>query len=113
MHEISIINSAIDIVNESANKNNLKQVDTICLNIGEFNFIENDSLFFIFNILKKGTICENAKLIINNIKGKGRCEYCNKEYLINYSNRNCPNCNRYIDNITSGYELNVYEIEGK
>lgn len=113
MHEVSIVNDAIDIVKECAKKNHLKEVDAIYLNIGEFNFIENDSLFFIFDILKKDTICENAKLIINNIKAKGRCEYCNKEFLINYSKRNCPNCKKYIDTITSGYELNVYEIEGK
>lgn len=113
MHEVSIMNDVIDTVKECAKKNNLKEVTTIYLNIGEFNFIESDSLFFIFDILKEDTICENAKLIINNIKGRGRCEHCNEEFIINYFNRNCPKCNKYIENITTGYELNIYEIEGK
>lgn len=113
MHEVSIMNDVINIVEESAQENNLKEVNNVYLNIGEFNFIENDSLFFIFDILKKDTICENAKLIINNIKGKGRCEYCSEEFQISYFSRICPKCNKYIENITSGYELNIYEIDGK
>lgn len=69
MHEISIISNVISTVEACACENNLNSVTCIYLEIGEFNFIKNNSLFFIFDIMKKETICDNAQLIINNIKG--------------------------------------------
>ncbi|RDY23133.1 hydrogenase maturation nickel metallochaperone HypA [Romboutsia maritimum] len=113
MHEISIVYDTLQIANENGEKNNIKKIDKIFMKIGEFTCVEESSLKFAFESLKKNTICEDAELIIEKIKAKALCNYCNKEFIIDFTNKLCPKCNRYSSNITSGYEIMVWQIEGE
>jgi hydrogenase nickel incorporation protein HypA/HybF len=71
MHEYSIMKNIFDIVIEEAGKSNAKVINEITLVIGEQASYVDDSLLLYFNLLSKGTIAENAKLIINREGYKG------------------------------------------
>lgn len=113
MHETSIIYDALEIAKESGKNNNLKKIDKIYMKIGEFTCVDESSLRFAFEALRKNTICEDADLIIEKVKAKAKCDYCNEEFIIDFTNKICPKCYKYSNNICNGYELLVWQIEGE
>ena len=113
MHEVSIVYDVIQIVKENSKLNNINRVTKIFMRLGEFTCIDEKSINFAFETLSKNTLCEGAVLEIERVKGKARCNVCNEEFFINFTNKLCPKCKCYSDNITSGYEMLVYEIEGE
>lgn len=112
MHEVSIVYDVIQIVEENSKLNNINKVNKVFMKIGEFTCIDENSIRFAFEILRKNTLCEGATLEIERVKGKARCNICNEEFMIDFTNKLCPKCKFYSSNIISGYELLVYEIEG-
>lgn len=113
MHEISIISEVLEMANENAKIYNIKRIEKIILKIGEFTCIEENTLRFAFNSMSAGTICENAKLILEKIKASAYCDNCKENFNISYTKKLCPKCNKYSCNITTGYELLLERIEGE
>ena len=112
MHEVSIVYDVIQIVKESSKLNNISTVKKIFMKIGEFTCIDESSINFAFEVLSKNTLCEGALLDIERVKGKAKCNVCDEEFFISFTNKLCPKCMCYSDNIINGYEILVYEIEG-
>ena len=112
MHEISIAYDIVKIAVENAISNNIKKVERIFMQIGAFACVDRDSLDFAFKSISRNTPCEGAILEVEEIPSKAKCENCKEEFYIDYTNKLCPNCNAYSNNIISGYELVVLEIEG-
>lgn len=112
MHEVSVVYDAIKIVEENSKLNNINKLTKVLLKIGEFTCIDEKSLDFAFEALSKNTLCEGAKLEIEKVRGKAKCNSCNIEFFIDFTNKLCPRCSTYSSNIISGYELLVYQIEG-
>jgi len=110
MHEISIISY---VVEKQCIKNNITKVSKVFLQIGEFSCIDNSSIDFIFKEMSSGSCCEGAKLIIEKLLSKSYCNNCHKEFPLKTTNRKCPICNQISNEITSGYEILLYRIEGE
>lgn len=113
MHEVSVITEILEIVEKNAKENNLKSIDKITLQIGEFTCIEESSLRFAFESMKQESICKDTKLLIKKIKATSYCDDCREEFEVNYTNRLCPKCNKFSFNIVKGYELYLESIEGE
>ncbi len=60
MHEMSIIQSVIEIINEEMEKNDATILRSIRLNIGKMSAIVPDSLSFCFEVITTGTRLEGA-----------------------------------------------------
>ncbi|MEG0132554.1 MAG: hydrogenase maturation nickel metallochaperone HypA [Clostridium sp.] len=113
MHEISIISSVIQMVEENSLKNNITKVSKVILQIGEFSCIEDSSMKFAFEALSQGSICEKADLELDRIRGRAYCSKCSKEFNVGFTRKTCPDCNETSSEITSGYEILLYRIEGE
>ncbi len=79
MHEYSIVQSLLDLIEENAKKHNAKEVGKVVVKIGVLSGVEPHLLQIAFDTFKEGTICENAKMemIIQPIVVK--CRECLKE----------------------------------
>ncbi|WP_186428848.1 hydrogenase maturation nickel metallochaperone HypA [Clostridium sp. BSD9I1] len=113
MHEVSVASEILQIVSENAKESNIKKVDKIILQVGEFTCIEDSLLQFAFEAMKEKGICENAQLFIKKIKATSYCDNCKEEFEVSYRNRLCPKCNNFGCNIVKGYELYLESIEGE
>lgn len=111
MHEVSIVHDIIETIKESSKLNNINKVNKVFMKIGEFTCIDENSINFAFDVLSKNTLCEGALLDIERIKGKAKCNVCNDEFFISFTNKLCPKCRCYSSNIINGYEILVYEID--
>lgn len=113
VHEVSIMGNIFEIINENVINNNMKKVNKITLKIGEFTCVEEDSLRFAFQAFSKDTEAEEAQLIIDRVEATAKCEHCQKIFKVSFFNKICPVCQTFSNNIVTGYELLLQEIEGE
>lgn len=111
MHELSIVMNIFNIVEENAKKLNAKIVHEIEVDIGEMSGIDFEALDFALQHTIKNELLKNAKLIINRIPGKARCNLCKHEFDISDFYTACPICNRFNHDIFKGKELKVKTIK--
>lgn len=112
MHELSIIESIIEIILSEMAKYNLTKVQRISLRIGEMRQVVPDALYFGFACLTKDTPLEGAELKIENIPLKARCHQCHDEFILENWLTSCANCGANNVEIISGKELEIAEFEG-
>ncbi len=112
MHELSIAQSILDIIQEEANKNSMVQVSVVRLKIGRLTAIEPSSLTFCFEQITKGTLAEGARLEIEDVPIHGRCGQCGKEFILEDPFCLCPDCQGPNIVILTGREFFISEIEG-
>lgn len=112
MHEVSIVQSLINIVCNKAEENNLKKINKISVKIGELSGVLEDSIRFAYKSISKDTIVESAELVIEKVEATAQCDCCNISFKISHFNKLCPNCQSFSNNILSGYELYINTIEG-
>lgn len=112
MHELSIVQNIITIIQSELPKYNFSRVRSISLRIGAMRQIVPDALFFAFTCLSKNTPLEGAEIKIENIPIKGRCRKCRCEFILDSWQQNCASCGENQMDIISGKELEIAEFEG-
>lgn len=112
MHEVSIIQSVVEIVTNKAIENKFTKVNKVSLKIGELSGVMPESLNFAFKSCIIDTMLEDSTLEIEKVKAVAKCINCMKEFPIDHFNKLCPICNKFSSNIISGYELYINTIEG-
>jgi hydrogenase nickel incorporation protein HypA/HybF len=111
MHEMSIAQNMVDIIEDEMRRHNAKVLRSIHVNVGRFSSIVPDALSFCFEIMTKDTHLDGAKLFIDVIPLMGRCRSCKSQFeIIDYSFF-CPFCGGLKIDTISGQDLTVVEIE--
>lgn len=110
MHELSIAQSILTIVEKAAPKTPKAVITSVGLQIGELSGIEIDSLKFALSIIKKDTILEGATLDIELVRGEAECSACKTIFTLPSYGTCCPNCSSYSMKILKGKELRVLNI---
>ena len=113
MHEVSMMCSVIEMVEDLCLKEGIKTVNEITLHIGKLTCVEESALSFAFEAMKKDKLLSNATLKIKSIEGMAYCEKCKKDYSIDFTKRSCPLCNNFSKTIISGEEILLYQIKGE
>jgi hydrogenase nickel incorporation protein HypA/HybF len=113
MHEFGIIQNIFKVIEDVAAKNQLRSVNKVVLRIGGLRQVVPEFLRFAFETISKGTIAENAELIITEVPIKVKCHACAKEYVVKQRIYVCPECNEGKCEVLSGKEIMVESIEGE
>ncbi len=111
MHEFSIVMNILSIVEENAVNLDAKTVHEIEMDIGELSGVDYDALEFAMQHSKKSELLENAKLVINRIPARARCNSCHHEFELNDFYTPCPKCGKFDHDIFQGKELKVRAIK--
>lgn len=111
MHEMSIAQNIIEIVEEISKENQVKQVKKVIVKIGKLVAVVPDSLMFCYETLTTGTHLENSKLEIDIIPISGKCNECGKTFEVESYFFACPFCEGSDVKILHGQELNISELE--
>ena len=110
MHELSIVQSIIDIAETTVVDHRGKNVERIDLEIGQLAGVEPAALDFAWETAIRGTVLEKAERKIDHIEGVGRCGSCGKEFRMDQLFDPCPVCNSFLNEIVQGKELRVKSI---
>ena len=111
MHEMSIAQSIIDIVDDTLAENEKNKLREIVVDIGELVAVVPESLQFCFEAIVSDTIYEKAELKINIKALKINCNDCDVESKIEKYSFMCPNCDSTNISVLSGEELNIRYLE--
>ena len=115
MHELTIAQNIITIVEEEIRKQSLAgSVTAIYFKAGRLNAIIPETLQFGFNAIKRESPrLSEAKLIVEEIPVRIRCEKCHSEKVIDEPVFFCENCGSQQITMLSGQEMYIdnFEIE--
>jgi len=110
LHELSLCESLLEIVEEQARVHDYRRVKAVWLEVGRFAGVECDALRFSFDVVMRGSLAEGAELNIVDLPGRGWCFDCGEEVLLEDYFDVCPRCGGTVQ-ISGGQEFRVKELE--
>lgn len=111
MHEISLVASILDQLEEELAKRPGSRFSKVGLRIGDLAGVDVDSLTFGFDALVKDTHWEPLALEIETVKRRQQCPRCKHEFEAEHWSTACPACNEPATVTIAGEELQIAFIE--
>ena len=111
MHEMSLAEGILQLVEETARRERATQVKTIVVEIGQLSCVAPEALKFCFDSVSRGSMAEGAKLEIIDIAGSAYCSHCAAHVPMFERYDACPNCGKHPLQAINGTEMRVREIE--
>jgi len=111
MHELSIAQNIVEIIQQSIPGPEWKQVVSVRVKIGAVAGIVPDSLKFSFQAITAESALCNTQLITEHIPFRVRCRTCNTTTENENGFAMCGKCESTDVQVLSGTELHVVEIE--
>ena len=110
MHELSIAEGVLRIVDAEAKKQGFKRVLRLRMKIGEYAGIIPDCLREFFPIAAKGGPAEGAELLIETVPGRFACPDCGYEGSVDRREACCPDCGSTGIRMVAGRECYVEDM---
>ncbi|TXI18612.1 MAG: hydrogenase maturation nickel metallochaperone HypA [Nitrosomonas sp.] len=111
MHEMSLAENIVQLIEEAARQQSFTIVKTVWLEIGQLACVEQASLRFYFDVVTQGSIAYQAKLEIIEIAGQAICKECKLKIPIASYYEVCPHCRCCNWQITAGDCMRIKELE--
>ena len=111
MHEMSLAEGVLQLIEDAAVAQGFARVTTVCLEIGALSSVERESLAFCFDAVTRGGIAQGARLEVHDVPGSGWCMPCGQAVAIRSLYDACPRCGGYQVQVTGGTEMRVKELE--
>jgi len=111
MHEFSIVQNLLMLIEQTAQENNAKKVTKVVVQIGVLSGVEPHLLELAFNTFKEGTIAQDAELIMEIEKLRVKCRDCGTESEKEELNMLCPFCGSLNTSIVAGEDMYLKSLE--
>lgn len=110
MHEMSIAEGIIDIVETTARNNDVSRVKAVRISVGKLAGVDIPSLEFAWTSVTRGGPAEGARLDIERPDGQAWCLDCAKTIPLEKFGDPCPTCGGYHLTATGGTDMRVVDI---
>jgi len=111
MHELSIVASLFEILEEKAKEQKAKKVTAITVKVGALSGVVSEFLITAFDVYKKDTIAEEAELKIEEVPLKVKCQKCGAVIIKDDFVFLCEKCESRELKTLAGTELLLEKIE--
>jgi hydrogenase nickel incorporation protein HypA/HybF len=112
MHELSIVESVVDAVTETAAAYPGARVLAVKLRVGVLAAVVQESLEFCWELATVGTPLAGAALVVNKVSIVVHCAACGRDAeLDGVQSFRCPNCGELAADLRQGRELEIESIE--
>jgi hydrogenase nickel incorporation protein HypA/HybF len=111
MHEMSLAEGVLQLVEDTARRENACRVKLVVLEIGRMSSVEPEAIKFCFEAVTHGSLAQGAALEIINVPGAGWCMLCAETVPMEELYGACPKCGSHQVQATGGTEMRVKEIE--
>jgi hydrogenase nickel incorporation protein HypA/HybF len=111
MHELSIIQSALELACERAEAAGASRIHALTLRVGALSGVVPEALEFAFEVAREGTLAEAATLHIVRVPVSAVCDGCDAPFTSEESVPHCPRCGAFASRIDSGHELDLDHLE--
>lgn len=110
MHELSLLWSVRETLEENALKHKFSKVTQVTLEIGRLACVEPDALRFCFDVAMKDSLAENAELMILEIQGLGICQQCHRQTEMESLYSSCIHCGSLYMKLIQGMEMRIKDL---
>ncbi len=111
MHEMSLMESVREIVDEAARRHGAARVAVVRLEIGALAAVDPAALRFAFDVVMRGGPAQAATLEIESTPGSGWCWDCARTVALAAGGTDCPDCGGHRLEITGGTDMRVKDID--
>ena len=114
MHELGVVFHVIKMVEEVCVENNLTEIDSVTLELGEVSTVIESYLHDVWKwaVVNKSEHMKKARLVVETIPAVTFCEDCEQTYSTVAHGKICPHCGSERTYLLRGQEFNIKEIEG-
>lgn len=110
MHELGVLIEIVKQVEEIAVNNEVEQIETLVLQIGELSSMVPDYMKKLYPAAVEGTILQASTLEIEVIPANGLCKQCKQVFHLITEKGTCPGCQSKDFELLSGKEFTIKEI---
>lgn len=111
MHELGLMAGVIDAAQQAAQEAGAIGVAKVSLSVGAMTEALEDALFFAFDVIKEGTLLQDAELEVTMIHPRSICLDCDKEFAHDRFHMACPLCEGFNTKLVAGREMRIDSIE--
>ena len=111
MHEVSLCESLLRLIEQQAAEQHFNQVKRVYLELGALAAVEPEALRLGFDAVMKGSVAEGACLEIIPVPAKAWCDQCKDSVEVKQRFDACDRCQAFPLSITAGEELCLKELE--
>lgn len=114
MHEITLCQRAVEIIEQQAQRLGARRVTGVWLEIGAFSCVERSALEFCFALVCRDTCAEGCELHLTQQAAECWCHDCAQHvHLLSQRVRRCPQCSGENLRIVAddGVQIKRLEIE--
>jgi hydrogenase nickel incorporation protein HypA/HybF len=111
MHEMSLVQNIIDIVEQEMARHGVEKLKTIHLAVGRMSAVVPEQMNLCFEILTDKTRLAGTLLEIKIVPITYRCQNCDQEFTSEGIAYKCPFCEGENPELIFGRELKIESIE--
>jgi len=111
MHEMSMCESIVQILEDQAQVHGYSRVKAVRLEIGPFSCADPEAMRFCFDATTRNSLADGARLDILMTEGEAWCFACSLSVSINTRTDPCPRCGSHQLQVTAGEEMRIKDME--
>lgn len=108
MHELSLSSALLETALRHADGRKVNQVD---VTVGALRQVVPASLEFYWDIVARETLCEGARLKLEQVEARVGCQSCVDEWTLDVPVFRCPSCGGSDVKVLAGEEFFVESID--
>ena len=111
MHELSLCEGILQVLEDQATEQDYARVKTVWLEIGALAAVEVEAMRFSFDLVCRDSLAEGCRLEILPLPGTAWCMRCADSVEIAARYDPCPRCGGHQLQVTGGDEMRIKELE--
>lgn len=111
MHEMSLCESIVQIIEDQARVQQFGKVRRVVLDIGALSSVDVDALRFCFDVVAAHSVAQGAALDIHTAPAQAWCMPCATRVDIAQRVDPCPLCGGHQVVVEGGDEMRIIELE--
>jgi len=111
VHEVGVMQQALDIAVENARRSGGERIHRMTLRIGDLSGVVPEALSFAFDVVTQDTPAEGAELILERVPALCYCSTCQRTFEPAIPILDCPTCSCPSGDIRQGREIDLTSVE--
>lgn len=113
MHELSVVEGMMRILERKARENALDRIVAVRLKVGRLRGFDSRQLALCFEMLSEATLAAGARLDIDEVSPRCRCQTCGRIWTAVHFRFQCPSCGGTDAEILAGHEFYIESLDGQ
>lgn len=111
MHELSLAEDVLAIIEEAAEREGFARVHRVRLEVGRLSHVQPHALEFALGAVCAGTCAQDAVVEIIQVDGQGECPACAARVPVEREPAWCPACDASPLRVVAGDRMTVRDLD--